>query len=33
MSEVVIGRKYEKIILENALESARPELIVVYGRR
>ncbi len=32
MSEV-IGRKYEKIILENALESARPELIVVYGRR
>jgi uncharacterized protein len=32
MSEV-IGRKQEKIILENALASARPELIVVYGRR
>lgn len=32
MSEV-IGRKQEKIILENALKSARPELIVVYGRR
>jgi uncharacterized protein len=32
MSEL-IGRKYEKIILENTLECARPELIVVYGRR
>ncbi len=29
----LIGRKNEKIILENALKSIRPELIVVYGRR
>jgi uncharacterized protein len=29
----VIGRKEEKAILSNALMSARPELIVVYGRR
>jgi AAA+ ATPase superfamily predicted ATPase len=29
----IIGRKQEEIILANALESTRPELIVVYGRR
>ncbi len=29
----MIGRKQEEIILANALESTRPELIVVYGRR
>ena len=29
----LIGRKYEKEILINALESSRSELIVVYGRR
>ena len=31
--KVLIGRKAEKTILTNALESDRPELIVVYGRR
>jgi len=30
---VLIGRKTEKTILTDALESNRPELIVVYGRR
>jgi len=30
---VLIGRKAEKTILTNALQSDRPELIVVYGRR
>lgn len=29
----IIGRKQEKVILEEALKSNRPELIVVYGRR
>ncbi|MBU0486425.1 MAG: ATP-binding protein, partial [Bacteroidetes bacterium] len=29
----IIGRKAEKAILESALKSERPELIVVYGRR
>jgi AAA+ ATPase superfamily predicted ATPase len=30
---ILIGRKSEKTILTNSLESNRPELIVVYGRR
>ena len=29
----LIGRKHEKLILNNALKSNRAELIVVYGRR
>jgi len=33
MDTVVIGRKAEKAILQSALTSARPELLVVYGRR
>lgn len=33
MMRKLVGRKAEKKILLNALESNRPELIVVYGRR
>jgi AAA+ ATPase superfamily predicted ATPase len=31
--EVVIGRKEEKQILLEAMQSGNPELIAVYGRR
>jgi len=33
MSETFIGRKAEKVLLINALQSPDPELIAVYGRR
>ena len=32
-SNVVVGRTYEKSILQQCIDSGRPEFLAVYGRR